>query len=381
VAIYALRYFAYATQLQASILNAIIIQVYNLLYTTVAFKLTDQENHRTSTQYENHLTAKVFAFQFVNNYASFFYLAFIAHSLNQCKTYQNGACMEPLATNLLVILLTNLTVGNAAVLLQPFIMLKLAMRRRGFKNKKELKTLTAAEREYLHFPYDPVVANLERFSNAAIIFGFMTIFVTTLPLSVLLASLCVYGRLKGDSWLMMRVFQRPRLEGVQDIGVWYSLLRLQSQVAVASNAGITMFTMTSLDSFSTSSRYWLFIGYMVACYATQFFIEEIVPDEPIEFTHQKARNEFLDKKIVDKEPDGEDEEETEGEDEEEENDNLLGNTREKEKKGEEEEGKGGGGGGGLLSEVKRKLSGARELGTHISKMFPTQNPVIAPTDS
>jgi hypothetical protein len=39
--------------------------------------LNQWENHRTDTDYENHLILKTFLFQFVNSYASFFYIAFV----------------------------------------------------------------------------------------------------------------------------------------------------------------------------------------------------------------------------------------------------------------------------------------------------------------
>lgn len=48
------------------------------LCSIVANALSERENHRTDTQYEDSMIAKIFIFQFVNSYASFFYLAFIA---------------------------------------------------------------------------------------------------------------------------------------------------------------------------------------------------------------------------------------------------------------------------------------------------------------
>ncbi|CAM9598929.1 unnamed protein product, partial [Ectocarpus sp. 8 AP-2014] len=59
------------------LVNAVQIQVMNAFYGTVAIKLTDLENHRTDTEYEDNLIAKTFMFQFVNSYASLVYIAFI----------------------------------------------------------------------------------------------------------------------------------------------------------------------------------------------------------------------------------------------------------------------------------------------------------------
>jgi len=61
----------------SSIANAVQIQVMNQVYGMVSLKLNDFENHRTETEYENALISKTFAFQFVNSFASLFYIAFV----------------------------------------------------------------------------------------------------------------------------------------------------------------------------------------------------------------------------------------------------------------------------------------------------------------
>ena len=43
--------------------------------------LTNWENHRTQTAYDDALIIKLFAFQFVNNYASLIYIAFFKVSV------------------------------------------------------------------------------------------------------------------------------------------------------------------------------------------------------------------------------------------------------------------------------------------------------------
>jgi hypothetical protein len=61
----------------ASLLNSLQITIFNSIYGEVAIQLTDYENHRTDTKYEDSLIAKTFLFQFVNSYASLFYIAFV----------------------------------------------------------------------------------------------------------------------------------------------------------------------------------------------------------------------------------------------------------------------------------------------------------------
>jgi hypothetical protein len=52
-------------------------QVLNAIYGSVAIALNDYENHRTDTQYEDALIAKTFIFQYVNSFASLFYISFV----------------------------------------------------------------------------------------------------------------------------------------------------------------------------------------------------------------------------------------------------------------------------------------------------------------
>jgi hypothetical protein len=50
------------------------------VYSKLAFALTNWENPRTMTEYQNILTVKMFLFQAVNMYSSFFYIAFFKTS-------------------------------------------------------------------------------------------------------------------------------------------------------------------------------------------------------------------------------------------------------------------------------------------------------------
>ena len=61
----------------AALLNLILILILTHFYTWLALKLTDMEYHRTDSNYEDSLTIKMYLFQFINFYASIFYIAFM----------------------------------------------------------------------------------------------------------------------------------------------------------------------------------------------------------------------------------------------------------------------------------------------------------------
>lgn len=78
----------------SSCLNVLQITSFNLAYQTIAVRLNNLENHRTETQYEDALIAKVFTFQFINSYASYFFLAFVAANLNSNHGASTGEHFE-----------------------------------------------------------------------------------------------------------------------------------------------------------------------------------------------------------------------------------------------------------------------------------------------
>jgi hypothetical protein len=63
-----------SSTLAPAILESAIIYIFGVLYNKLAYKLNDMENHRTDTEYNNHLIMKLFMFQFVNWYSGLFYV-------------------------------------------------------------------------------------------------------------------------------------------------------------------------------------------------------------------------------------------------------------------------------------------------------------------
>eukprot|EP01041_Mallomonas_annulata_P005923 gene5923-11952_t len=299
VAIYVMRTLRFFSQPIASLINAGTIQFFNIVCTYVAYFLNDRENHRTQTKYEDHLAAKIFVFQFFNSYASFFYLAFIAQSLDECG---DGSCMQLLAANLGIIFGFRLIVGNAISFVKRYVIFRLRLSRRGLE-QSDLVTMPQPEREFLLVPYDNLDSSIEHYANAAILFGYTTIFITSLPLASLFACICEFATVKLDAWMLMKMFQRPVPQGAQDIGIWQKLFLLISIVAVSTNAGLVVFTMNVLRDWKAPGRFWVFIGFQAVCFGIQYLLDVMIPDDPKQFVIQRERNAFINSKIIGKEPD------------------------------------------------------------------------------
>ena len=71
------------------------------------------------------------------------------------------------------------------------------------------------------YQYNGVDASIDAYSKAVLQFGYITLFITALPISCLAALLCLAVHIRTKAWLLVNMFQRPCPEGAQDIGYWF----------------------------------------------------------------------------------------------------------------------------------------------------------------
>lgn len=292
----------------ASIVNTVQITIFNMIYSTLSVKLTDFENHRTDTDYEDSMITKLFAFQFINSYASFFFLAFIASNLQRADgapdsyTGQCGAptCMTPLMVNLAIIFGSRITVTNAINIAIPYY---------AYKNNHKKETegivgeLTRPEEDYLLSPA-AVGDSLNNYADTAIQYGFMTLFITALPIACFFALFTNMVKVKIMALQAFHLTKRPVPKGAQDIGTWQSIFELISTFAVITNGAVICFTMDVLsDYYTLFGRSWIFIGFQWGLMTVQYIIAALIPDEPMEVQVQASRRAFICSKIIDGTPD------------------------------------------------------------------------------
>ena len=113
------------TSVTAATLNLIAINMMKMVYNKVAVWLTDWENPPTRTDYENSFTLKMYMFQFVNTYASVFYIAFFkaGHVIGTPSRYERIAdkfrldgcseqgCFLELCVQLLILMVGQQVIG------------------------------------------------------------------------------------------------------------------------------------------------------------------------------------------------------------------------------------------------------------------------------
>ena len=215
--IYALRFSLETSigsnaSLVASILNTVQITVINTIYQIIAVALTNAENHRTDTQYEDAMIVKLFLFQFINSYASFFFLAFIAMNLDKSPDTpsnfvgQCGAtnCMQPLSINLAIIFGTRLTLTNFLDIFVPYVTYKMKIKKET-EGVEAGKYLSPPEQDFMLMSYDPLIEGIKNYADTAVQYGFSLLFITALPCASFFSLLSNYVKVKCNLWKLSTV--------------------------------------------------------------------------------------------------------------------------------------------------------------------------------
>jgi len=309
-----------------SIVNAVAIETFNAIWKKVARGLTSWENHRLDRQFRNSLIYKMFIFQFINCYFSFFYLGFIKRHVGDLFGEENSCgdgldCMDELQMQLAVLLLVNLCAGHFIELSRPLrkgLTKKLVgflsqVKQRGgkidveeeaIKGEAEIKairdkleeemdggktlavalgTLSVNERA-VYDEYQLVEHAVDEFSrpllksvemgidatfyeiNELVIqFGYIVMFSVALPAGACIALLSNLIELRADLWKISKVTRRvPGFEPTNGIGAWRTVLNALTFIGLMTNLLLLATTSTFFDDLGIHDNLTRF-GIIVGC--------------------------------------------------------------------------------------------------------------------
>jgi len=296
-----------------SAMNAVQIQVMNTIYEAVALRLTNAENHRTETQFEDALISKTFSFQFVNSFMALIYLAFIKTPLAAAGQEQRcfPNCFQELNTSLGIIFISNIVSGNLGEILPPILAAraKAAAESKGSILADAGVKLTDVEKQFIAEEYDVLMGTFKDYGEMVIQYGYCTLFVAAFPLAPLLALVNNWIELRVDGWKLVQMHRRPFAVGAEDIGTWFSFLEIMSTLAVISNVALFVFTGSQLKDWGWLYRVIFFIVLEHILLTVKFMIAFAIPDVPEDVENAQAREDYLLSKVRDNVADEEEEEE------------------------------------------------------------------------
>ncbi|KAF9578948.1 Anoctamin-7, partial [Lunasporangiospora selenospora] len=255
----------YVVSAVTAVLNLVVIMVLGTVYARLAAVLTDNENHRRQSQYEDALILKRFLFDFVNFYSSLVYIAYVkgrfgkgflgGKYVDTCAG-ADGSCMGELTIQLAIVFVGKQFVNQAQELVVPQLQKwwnkkdeladKVTKLKDTYKGKNLKKPPQWAKDDILP-RYNPHM--FEEYRELVIQFGFCTLFVTAFPIAPIFALLNNILEIRVDAYKLLTQHRRPISQAAQDIGSWEHILMLLTHIAVFSNACLIAYQSRWMDTY------------------------------------------------------------------------------------------------------------------------------------
>ncbi|KAL4230087.1 hypothetical protein ACF0H5_010472 [Mactra antiquata] len=294
----------------SALLNATSILILGRIYDVVALKLTEWENHRTQTQFNDALIIKLFAFSFANSYASCFYIAFFRGRFggifglpseynDECE---GDSCMSQLSFQVFILMLAKPFPKFIKDIILPYI--KKLWRTRccckdgcscccgnnkvsdddksklnddsGASIMNRSKAFIRKER------YKPELGDftLGEYTEKVIVYGFLMLFAASFPLAPFIALVILFVDKHIDAKRLLWLNRRPIAFIAQDLGMWYGILNFVNLIGVVSNGFLIAFTSSWGLRYSIQTRLWICLGFEHIVFALKFLLAYLIPDVP-----------------------------------------------------------------------------------------------------
>ncbi|CAJ0578893.1 unnamed protein product, partial [Mesorhabditis spiculigera] len=314
-----------------SVLNTISTMILGQIYNTIAQKLNRWENHRTASEHSNALIIKIFAFSFVNNYTSLFYIAFFrpeAYSLQPNGLFGLGTdykdtCAEGTCGSLLALqLITHMLIKPFPKFFKdvcwPYFMH--LYRTSTWYNKHESiedilmekDSTNVLVREWLKPSAGKFT--LWEFNEKVLLFGTTMMFAALFPLSPLIGLIIGLVDLRVDASRLIWFNRRPIPVVTSGIGIWLPIITFIQYVAVFTNALIVAFTSEFCKHFfgnktqsmlpilqcDVQDRLLIVIIFQNGVFLLKYVIQSVIPTVPATIRVAARRKRFVGSYLVEK---------------------------------------------------------------------------------
>jgi len=276
-------------RLPFQVINALMVEMMNSLFTTLAVWLTERENHRSYSEHSNHLLAKTVVFKFINCYSSLYYIAFFKANdtlFGMQMHCVNDDCMVDLGSQLAIFMIMRLTLQNFIELGAPYAM----MMWRSFSEGRAFHTslfvnpltvmpdLSSAEKQSKKEDYDVY----EDMDEVLILYGYCTLFVVACPWVPFLGLVTLVVECFLDAKKLVLLFRRPFPTPASNNEPWDTAFDVFGMLAMVTNTAVVVFSSHAFDGWSHFHKILLFLAIEHALISCRVLLSVVFPKIPRE---------------------------------------------------------------------------------------------------
>mmetsp|Transcript_13827 Transcript_13827/g.25370 ORF Transcript_13827/g.25370 Transcript_13827/m.25370 type:complete len:737 (+) Transcript_13827:90-2300(+) len=248
------------------LINALMVELLNYLFTELAKWLTERENHRAESEYSSHLLAKTVVFKFINSYISLYYIAFFKDRstfFGEPMQCMKDDCMKDAGSQLCIFMVVRLTLLNAMEFLVP----QARTWYRSYSEGRAFNTglfsspltvmpdMSSAEKESKREEHN-IFADMD---EVLISYGYCTLFVTVAPWVTSLALFANVIECFLDQKKIVFLFRRPFPLPAANNEPWDTAFDVFSHLAVLTNLCVIVFSSHAFDNWAFSQRLYILI--------------------------------------------------------------------------------------------------------------------------
>lgn len=256
------------------VVNALIVEVSNAVFTWVAKKLTERENHRTYSEHSSHLLAKTVVFKFINCYISLYFIAFVKDHVTLFGTKeacmynrrtQETDCLRDVGWQLGIFVVVRMVTQNIWEIFVPYFNAWYKRFQEGRQFNTGLFGMTAsttmmvdmssAEKQAMKDEYDV----FEDMDEILILYGYSTLFVVACPWVPMVSLFCVVFELFLDQKKLVLLYKRPIPEPASNNEPWDTAFDVFGILAMMTNSAIVIFGGHTFDAWTDLGKLLLFL--------------------------------------------------------------------------------------------------------------------------
>lgn len=252
-----------------SVLHIIYTNMLATVYRNVAQSLTEYENHREQSAFENHLTAKVLVFTFFNYFAVLFHIAFIKEDV------------PLLRKRLASLLIISQVVNQVTEVVIPYLVDRFIStpnraeteddpQEDKFRNESTLPAFPGLFAEYIEL---------------LVQFGYLSLFSCVYPLTAVLLLINNITEIRTDAYKICKLFRKPFSPPVANMGVWQLAFQVLSFASVMSNCWLLLLSpqlqeLCQQGKMSCTSILLMAVLVEHVLILVKVIVAVLIPDEP-----------------------------------------------------------------------------------------------------